>query len=424
MLEKIKKMFQKGFLHIVGSSVINKCITFLSSIVLVRILTKQEYGVFIYAWNIYSLLILMNGLGSESAVLQICSEKYSDIAFTNAVTNYGAKIGLRFNALLCILLAVIGFCIPLPIEDAKWVLRILCLLPVFQYLYNLSLVTLRYKRENKGYSRIAVINTIVLFLASVCGAFLFREQGMVIGYYIAFIVSVIIVIKQYHIRFFAKEDKLDKQNRKSFINIAFVSMCNNGLSQLLYLLDVFILGIVISDEGVLASYKIATTIPTALTFIPQAVITYIYTEFAYNNRNGEWCLKNYKKILRYIGGFNLIISMFMFVFADFIVGTIFGYQYLDAVPVFRVLSINYFVSGTFRIISGNLLVTQRKLKFNLFVALFSGTINIVLDCIFIKLWGSMGAALATITVVIISSICSTIYLIYTFKSISKKENVR
>ena len=92
-----------------------------------------------------------------------------------------------------------------------------------------------------------------------------------------------------------------------------------------------------------------------------------------------------------------------------------GEEYIDAVPVFRLLSINYFISGTFRIVSGNLLVTQRRLKFNLLIAIVSTVTNIIADYFFIQWWGSMGAAYATVLVVVISSVMSTVRLIISFK---------
>ena len=103
-------------------------------------------------------------------------------------------------------------------------------------------------------------------------------------------------------------------------------------------------------------------------------------------------------------------------FAPLIVRILYGTQYLDSVPVFRVLALSYFFSGTFRTISGNLLVTQRKLRFNLFVAVISSAVNIVADYYFIQWWGSMGAAYATVLVIMITSIMSTAYLIKTFRS--------
>ena len=40
-----KKLFSTGFFHIFGSNVINKILSFASGILLVRILTKSEYGI-------------------------------------------------------------------------------------------------------------------------------------------------------------------------------------------------------------------------------------------------------------------------------------------------------------------------------------------------------------------------------------------
>ena len=75
----------------------------------------------------------------------------------------------------------------------------------------------------------------------------------------------------------------------------------------------------------------------------------------------------------------------------------------------------YFFTSTFRIISGNLLVTQRKLGFNLAVNIISGSVNILGNLILIPHYSSVGAAITTLIVVIISSILSTTYYVYILK---------
>lgn len=61
------------------------------------------------------------------------------------------------------------------------------------------------------------------------------------------------------------------------------------------------------------------------------------------------------------------------------------------------------------------MVTQRKLKFNLLVACISGIVNVIADVVLIYFYGSIGAAVATVVVTLVSSILSTTYLIYTLK---------
>ena len=257
----------------------------------------------------------------------------------------------------------------------------------------------------------------VVFVVSAGCAFLMREIGMVIGYYAAFIVSIAVGLGIFKVTLISDRSADIGKDRSALLKISFISMLNNGLSQLMYLLDIFVLGIVDPQETVLASYKAATTIPTALTFIPLALITYLYPYFAQHMHDRDWCLKRYKQIVLGLGALNLFISLVLFIFAPFIVKLMFGSKYLDCVLIFRMLSINYFISGTFRILSGNLLVTQRKLKFNLVVAIVSSSVNVVADYFFIKWWGSVGAAIATMVVVAISSIMSTGYLIHTFRNI-------
>lgn len=420
LVSKAKRLFRTGFFHIFGSSVINKVIAFLSSIVLVRILTKAEYGTFTYAWNIYSIVILFNGMGVENGMLQLSSEHSGDTAYANKVSNYATRFGLRFNLLLVFVLLGIGLFAPLKIAGGSLLLCALCLLPTVQLFYNMTSCYLRSQKRNQEYARLAVIHTALVFLVSAGCAFLFREMGMVIGHYVAYFAAVLIGLFAFHVHLMNKDAEKMGPDKKPLLKISFISMINNGLSQLMYLLDVFVLGIVDPQETILASYKVATMIPAALTFIPNALIIYLYPYFAEHKDDGKWCLKRYKQIILAFGGFNLVLSAVLFAAAPLIVTLLFGEQYMDAVPVFRLLSVNYFFSGTFRILSGNLLVTQRKLKFNLLVAIISSSTNIAADFFFIQWWGSIGAALATVLVVLVSSVFSTTYLIYTFRQKAKK----
>lgn len=416
---KIQQLIKTGFLHIFGSSVINRLITFLSSVVLVRILTKDEYGTFTYAWNIYSILLLFNGFGMESGVLQICSEHGDDDPYCRKVCGFGLRFGLIFDLLLMAILLGLGLWMPVKIENANILLCMLCLLPAVQFIYFISTSYLRSQKRNRDYMHLTLLHTVLVFVTTALFSFIWMEKGIVVGYYVSFASAALFAFFAKGLRW-SSGSGLSREDRKSLISIAFVSMCNIGLSQMMYLLDIFVLGQIDPQETILASYKVATTIPTALVFIPNALITYLYPYFAQHRGDGDWCLKRYKQILLGLGVVNAMVSLGMVILAPWVIQIFFGEAYLDAVPVFRILSVNYFFSGTFRILSGNLLVTQRKLKFNLMVALISGAVNVLADFLFIRWWGSIGAALATVLVVMVSGVLSTTYLIYTFKK-NKKE---
>lgn len=416
----ISTFLKTGFFHIFGSSVVNKIVSFLCSVVIVRILTKEEYGVFTYAWNIYSIVILFNGLGAASAVLQLSSERNSDKHYVKSISNYGFRTGVRFDLVIVATMCLIGSFVPLKIQGAGMLLQMLSFLPVLHLLYDINIAQLRAEKRNKEFSLLNVINTVAVFVGTTIGSLIFREKGMVLGYYFAYLISLFVCYLKLHVNLYSGKAMLSKEDCKTFHSIAIVSMFNTGLSQLMYLLDVFVLGIVDSQETVLASYRVATIIPSALPFITLSLVTYVYPYFAEHRNDKQWCMKAYQRILLGLGAVNLSIVSILFCAAPILVPFLFGQTYSDVVPIFRLLTVNYFFSGTFRILSGNLLVTQRKLKFNLIVAIVAGLINVVADFLFITWWGPMGAAMATVVVVFVTSVLNTWYLICTFR---KKEKL-
>lgn len=418
---KIKKLFRTGFFHVFGGDVLNKIIAFMSSIVLVRLLTKSEYGNFSYAWNIYNIVILLNGLGIVSGTLQLCSENSGNIEMQERICQYGTKTGLRWNIILALTLLGLGLWAPLSISGAQYLLILLCMLPFLQFLFQQSTTLLRSQKRNREFARTNVINTVIIFVLSVAGSILFREKGLVLAYYCAYIISLVIISFLPNVKVWRRNISIPHNTSRDLIKISLISMCNNGLSQLLYLIDVFIIGIVMANEMAVASYKAATLIPSMLAFIPISVITYVYPYFAEHRNDLEWCRLHYKKLMFAMTAMNLFISAVLFAGAPLIISICFGTQYADAVLPFRILSVSYFFSGTFRVISGNLLVTQRKLKFNLLVAIISGVVNVILDYFLILSYGMIGAAVATLSVVILTSIMSTLYLNYLFSHGGKND---
>jgi len=412
---KLNKLNKTGLFHIFASSAFCKVIGFLGSVVLVRVLTKNEYGIFTYAWNIFSIIMLFNGFKVELGALQLASERNRDTGYVNSVFAYSFRFGVRVSLVLSVIVLLIGMLLPLKIEAARPILISLSLMPALLLTIDLSNIFLRSQKKCKEYAGLTLINTTLVFVLSISGALLCKEIGLVLGRYAAYILSILVGFFAFRVRFIKGTQELDRDEKKALLSISVISMCNSGLSQLLYLLDLFVLGLISADETLLASYRVATIIPTALVFIPNAFITYAYPYFAEHRRDGQWCMKHYKEALVGMGILNLAISLLMIIFAPLIIRILYGAQYLDAVYIFRLLSANYFFSGTFRIISGNLLVTQRKLRFNFMVALISGIINIIADWTFIQMWGPAGAAYATILVVLVASVLSTGYLIKVFR---------
>ena len=414
--KSISKLGSTGFFHVFGTTAMNKIISFASGIILVRLISKSEYGVFSYANNLLNLFMIACGFGAASGILQMCSERREEQEKRQLYT-YASRSSFLANCCLGACILFVAFFVPLKIEGANRCLGMMAFLPIFSYTYEMQVFYLRTQRRNKEYSYANTFSTLVIFLLSCCLSYFFSITGLVAAKYISFTLSALFILWRFRVEYpITKKAQVSPEIKKQFWSISMISMLNNGVSSLMYLLDIFVLGIVVPDSMIIASYRIATTIPTALAFIPAAVITYIYPYFAQKKEDKHWVLRRYFQITAVLGIGSAAIATFMFFFAPSIIRLVFGSAYVDCVPAFRILSLSFALSSTFRILPGNILVTQRKLKFNLFVAFLSSAINTALNVVMINAYGAVGAACATIITVAISSVLNVYYLIRVLKT--------
>ena len=415
--QKLKFIWEKavstGFGHIFGAKTINQVFAFASNFILIRVLSKGEYGIYSYAFNIYSFFALAIGFGMESACMQVCSEKLKASEDADRNMRFGILFGSGFNLILGVLIVLGAMFIPLPLAGVREVLWLFALMPLVTSLFNLAQTYFRYHLMNAEYSKCSVLNTGLILIGSVAGAVFFQTPGLIIFREAAMLLTVFLSVWIYRfpLKRILTAARISVKEKLDMLKLAAISMLNIATGQLLYLIDVFLIGVLISDELIVASYKTATIVPNALLFIPTALVVYIYPYFAQNQDDKGWVRQKYFLVLKYFGIFNLMISLMLIILAPLIIRILFGAQYLDAVAAFRILSLSYFFSATFRKTTGNLLVTQRKLHVNFWIGVMEGVLNIVSNWFLIQFMGAVGAAVTTLVICIVSSAVSVGYFI-------------
>lgn len=407
--DEIKEILKKGLIQIFSANVINKVVQFITIAFLTQIISKEDYGSFTYAQNLMSFVLLFEGAGVTTGILQYCSisknteEKVS-------ILKYGVRIGIVVNVILSIGVFFYAIFGKLPIEGSRSSLMMLACVPIFSVIFSAIQVYLRSTFRNSEFSILTSFNTIIYFLATVGLSLKMSVTGLIIGMYIAYLLSIILGAWFIRKDVFKKNMKLDKNFDKiKFLKYSIVTVLTNAMSQILYLLDTQLIGVFTKDEAILASYKVATTIPFNLIFIPTSIMVFAYPYFAQNKNDKEWIGKRVTQLTKILLVVNLVIGIGGIIFSDLIL-SIFGKQYLDAKACFIVLMIGYVIAGTFRVPYGNILASLGLVKANLINAIFSGIANIILDVILIIKYGSIGAAYATLLVFIISSLIHFIFI--------------
>lgn len=409
-LEEIKSLLKKGLVQIFSANIINKVVQFMTIAFLTQIISKKEYGAFTYAQNLISFVLLFEGAGVTTGILQYCSIS-KDSNEKIGIFKYGITFGIAVNAILSIGVFLYALFGKLPIEQSRNALMMLACVPLFSVVFNSMQVYLRSTFKNSEFSKLTSFNTIIYFIATVSLSLKMSVNGLILGMYIAYLTSIL--LGAWFIRkdiFYNKNIKISKDfNKIEFLKYSIITVLTNAMSQILYLLDTQLIGIFTKDEAVLASYKIATTIPFNLIFIPTSIMIFAYPYFAQNRTNKVWIKNRVSQITKILLVINSVIGVGCIVFSKFIL-SIFGKEYLDAANCFNVLMVGYIVAGTFRVPYGNILASLGLIKANLINAVFSGIANIILDIILIMKFGSIGAAYATLIVFIISSIIHGVFI--------------
>ncbi|MEG2456330.1 MAG: oligosaccharide flippase family protein, partial [Clostridia bacterium] len=293
--------------------------------------------------------------------------------------------------------------------------------PMMDFLFNILSTNLRINFLNNQYSLLNIISVSMAFICVILGAALWKVVGIIVLLYVSSILSIIIAllmnknllkdIKEYTV--------LTKKEKNQFFKQSIFSSFSAASSNLMQMLDVFIIGIVISDAFIIADYKTATTIPSALYFISQAVMIYFYPYFAAKKDNQEWVKKTIILILIFLTATSIIIGAVFIPGAPFIMKIVFGEQYISCVPVFRILVVSVMIGNVFKSLCNNLMLAYKKATINFMFAFFDGGLNIIFDIVLIVKYGSIGAAYATLAITGVSSVVHFIVLLLVIKKHNK-----
>lgn len=401
--KKLKWLYDAGMLHILSSSFFNKACTFVGNVFVVRILTKAEYGTFGYADSIMAFIINFAGLGMTSGVLQFCSEQ-RDEREKLAYAKFGLNFGVLSSFILSVGCLVYGAFGSFSIHGSKLVFMVYSFYPVTYFLFSYYSVVFRYRKENKKYAFLTNINAVIYAVVEIIASYFVNEFGMVVALYLSTIIASMVGMRYMKKNMNPGEFRLNREQKLGIIRYSSYSFLSYAMTNLLLVLDIFLIGTLIADPATLAVYKIAVTIPLTMMIVPNSIVVFVYPYFAEHQKEYDWLKANFKKLIGNSIMVNFLISGSLVIFAPFIISTIWGHAYMDAVTPFRILSLNYFVQGTFRFTTINIMNALNRVEVVLIANIAAVVIDLGLDLWLIPRYGMIGAAVATLSTVTITTL--------------------
>ena len=418
----IIKLKDTGFFSIFLSTVLSKVITLLGGVILVRVLSKAEYGTYAYIHNCFSMLFLLNDFGISTAALQYLTENINNKEKQLEFLKYSVKACFITSIAIGAIVLLSPYFYPYTMEEARIMTPMLFLVPIITIFSGLASIILRANFENKKYSKLQIFTTIITYIVLIITSLIWGLKGAILSQYIdGFIILVysVYLVYKYVEKLKNKEiKKITGIEKKGFIKYAFASQLNNTIGSLMLIIDTFLIGVLISNSETIATYNVGSKLPQALTFLSTCIAIYITPHFVRHNKDAKWLNKNFRLlIIVSIVAFS-ILCLCLIIGAKLIFSILFGQEYYDAIPIYIVLMIGLLFTSALKVPCANILSSLRKIKINIITNIICIVINFISNIFFIKKLGIIGAAITTTSTNIIISF---IYVIYLRRQIKKME---
>lgn len=412
----LMKLKTTGFFSIFLASVFGKVVVFLANIILARLLSKSDYGLYAYIFNCFSILTLLGDFGTSSAAMQYISENINSEKEQFKYLKYSVVIGSLLSIVSGLLIVTSPLFYPYTIDESAGIVQLFFLIPFITTIANIFAIILRAHQKNKQFALYNFLTVFVNYLLLVPLTCLMGIKGVVYatyGYHIFAAIYAIYLSRHYLKNFFHKYT-IKAKEKIEFIKFSFIMQVNITLSHLLLIIDTFVIGLIISDSNTIATYKVANSIPQALAFIPTCVVIYILPYFIKHNKERKWLNTNIKKIIIYGSVVYGIFAGGLILFSNLIITILYGAQYKEAVLPFCILILGFYFNATFTVPCSSIMQGLRKVNVNLIISVISLVLNLILNFIFINIFGFVGVA---ITTTLIQIITSAYYLYYLKKKI-------
>lgn len=394
IIEGIKSIFKKGLIHVLMGSFMTKLVSMVGSIFVVRLLSKEEYGILGYLENIYGYVFVLAGMGLSNAILRyVVLGENAEVKY--GYFHYSFRKALLWNVLLGVTAGIVFFFYPHKEEyqSYAWLLNVMFLMLPLQNITELSLCNERAMFANQRYAVFSLILSVLVIAGKIAAGALGGIRTVVFGQFAIYAVMAVVLYVSTKRRYYRelRPIRLERTERSTVDKYALQYMITNGLWTIFMLNDTFLLGR-FCEPTILAEYKVAYAIPACVNIISAAIGLVVAPYFVKNEKDLPWVRKNFKKIYLLTAAAIAAVCLGIAVLAKPVVWLLYGEQYLNIIPTMRVLLLAAFFNCGLRYTTANLLAAMGKIKYNMIISAGGMILQIAVNLLVIPRYGMMGVA--------------------------------
>lgn len=372
------KLFIKGFVKRGGvlvflSTFLGKFMTAFLSIIVVRMVTKSEYGDIAFILSFFAILVIFSGLGGNYSLLRFG-------AITKAISarkhyyKYTLNKGLKYAVYLAILTIILALVLPFFDRRIKVLLVFMSFALITYYLLDVLKNYFRIINVNKMFAKLNVYFSITSLVLTVGLTFMFEAYG----YIVALSLSPLLVFL-----FFSRNVKIEKKKfelkEKGFWSYGIHTSVSAFANQIIFSIAPILIAFLSEDKGQIANFKVATIIPFNALTLPGLLMQSDFTVLARNFNSRSYLLNYYKNYLKIIFPLSIVGFSLAIYFAEDIILFIFGRQYVESILMYKFFMVATFFTYIFRNPTGNILLAIGKAKWNGYNTYFFCFLYVVLS---------------------------------------------
>ena len=390
----------------------------LASWIALQFIDNTSLGGVLFSYNIILFLLPISGLGLPQSFIRFGALNKNKKA-RNSIFLYVLKYGFISSIGMVLLIIISSFFIPFDFENGQFYMIVLSFLVIPNFLFEIIKAQLRLKNDNKNFAYSEFLYSIIFCLSITIFTYYLKEIGFIIALLLAPILTILLFVKKLEIKI-TKIQELQELNF-NFWKYGFFASLSNVVTQLLFIVDILLIGYLIKDAEMVTNYRYISLIPFSLLFLPRVFIHtdfVTFTEKIYNKKYIKEYIKSYMLLFLLV---SIVLIVLSFFFGSFLLRLL-DDRFISYTSTFYILIIG--VSGIliFRGLFGNLLSSIGKANINYYIASIALIINIISNYYLIPLYGIRGAAITSAILMWTTGITSCIWFVYLYKKLLLKQS--
>lgn len=412
--EKIKLLNKKGFSYVFFSNFISHFLAFVTSLIVIRMVSKSDFAYYSYANNLLAYVISFSGFGLSTIILKYCNAKENK-DYQKTYLTFALVTGLCIQLPLTILLFIIAFN-KIPFEQAKPLLLIMFMIPFFTYIFQIVQNYYRSQSDNKQYFYMTILLSVFylifgIILIKIWGVTGYSFSKTIVLAFCSLIPLVLIYksLKKYNVI------KIPKETKKQFFIYGATIIVSHFLYSAMFNNELLLVNNIIANEVASANYKVAMLIPSQMAIISSSIMVFYFPLLAQQN-NVNTVYKTTKKIQFYSTIVTLLIALFGILLSPHIIKLFYGNQYLDSLNLMNRFWLVYVFNNNL-VINLNVFQAIGKTKSTIYIMLLIFVVHFLLDYFLITRYNINGVGYATAFVCLLGSLI----FMFSLKKLCKKE---